>query len=524
MMRSHRCGELRAEHIGQDVELAGWAWRQRDHGGLVFVDLRDSSGLAQVVISPEVAGDIHNHAHAIRNEYVLRVKGRVRRRPEGTANPNLPTGEVEIEVHRLEILNECKTLPFLIDEGPEPSENLRFRHRYLDLRRPSVQNHLVARNRIVSHIRSFLDHEGFIDVETPVLNRSTPEGARDYLVPSRVNPGSFYALPQSPQLFKQILMVAGFDRYYQIVKCFRDEDLRADRQPEFTQVDLEMSFVSEEDVMGLTEAMIRHVFRQLLEKEIGEIPRLPFRDALERFGSDKPDLRFGLELRDMADLVRNSSFKVFLDTLGRGGRVKAICVPGISGYSRKDMDVLTEEAQGYGAKGLAWIRVKDTGFESPIAKFFPEETLKAMAARMEATAGDTMLFVADQPAVVAETLSRLRGSLARRLGLIPEGEYRFAWVTEFPLLEWDEELGRHQAMHHPFTAPVDEDLERLESGRREDLDAVRARAYDLVLNGFEVGGGSIRVHRADVQERMLGVLRIGPEEARDKFGFLLEAL
>ncbi len=539
MKRTHACVDLRAEHIGQQVTLAGWAWRRRDHGGVIFIDLRDRSGITQIVFNPEGAEghdaemhgthdemhSIHERAHSIRNEFVLLIKGVVRRRPEGTENASLPTGQIEVLAHHLKILNESKPLPFLIDEGPEPSEALRLKHRYLDLRRPSIQKNLLIRNRVVSLVRNFLSKQNFIDIETPVLNKSTPEGARDYLVPSRVNPGHFYALPQSPQLFKQILMVAGFERYYQVVKCFRDEDLRADRQPEFTQIDLEMTFVDEEDVIELTSAMIRLVFKDVLGVEVGDIANLSYHEAIERFGTDKPDLRFGMELKDMADIVRESSFKVFLDALASGGVVKAICAPGIAGYSRKQMDDLTADAQSYGAKGLAWIKVKDAGFDSPIAKFFQAETLKAMAERLGASDGDIMLFVADKAGTTAETLGRLRVMLGQRLNLIPENEYCFTWVTGFPLLEWDEELGRYQAMHHPFTAPFEADIATLMSENAGDnLGSLRARSYDLVLNGCEIGGGSIRIHQKNLQQKMLKVLGIAEKEADAKFGFLLEAL
>ncbi|MBI5143037.1 MAG: aspartate--tRNA ligase [Nitrospirae bacterium] len=522
MKRTHTCGALRVEHVDQEVKLTGWAWRRRDHGGLVFVDLRDRTGVVQVVISPETAPEAHAAAHDVRNEFVLHITGRVRHRPDGTENPAIATGLVEVEASALVVLNESKALPFLIDEGPEPSESLRLKHRYLDLRRPSVQKRLFMRSAVASAIRRHLDGEGFIEVETPVLNKSTPEGARYYLVPSRVNPGCFFALPQSPQLFKQILMIAGFERYFQIVKCFRDEDLRADRQPEFTQVDLEMSFVDENDVMAVTEGMIREAFRSVHGIDVGAIPRMTFRDAMDRFGSDKPDTRFALEIRDMCDLAGQSGFKVFLDTVSSGGQVRAICVPGITGYSRKEMDTLTAEAQGYGAKGLAWIRVKEGGFESPITKFFTPEILQGMAERLDAFEGDTMLFVADSPKIVADTLGKLRLSLGARLGLIPEKTFKFLWVTDFPLLEWDEEEKRWQAMHHPFTSPMEADMAKFMSG--EDMGSIRARAYDLVLNGFEIGGGSIRIHRSDVQSRMFELLGIGDEEARAKFGFMLDAL
>jgi aspartyl-tRNA synthetase len=530
MVRDKGCGEFRESDIGSVKGLAGWVFRRRDHGGLIFVDLRDRSGLVQVVFSPDVSGEAHGLAHDLRGEYVIAVTGEVRRRPEGTENPNLPTGMVELYAKSLTVLNESSPLPFPMEEAADASESLRLKYRYLDLRRPELQHNLITRHRVTKLIRDHLDEQDFLEIETPMLTKSTPEGARDYLVPSRLNPGHFYALPQSPQLFKQILMVSGLERYFQIVKCFRDEDLRADRQPEFTQVDLEMSFVEREDIMGLVEGMIRRIFKDVLGKDI-EVPfqRLGFRESMERFGNDKPDLRFGLELKDMADLAKNGSFKVFLDALESGGRVKAMNGKGMAGLSRKEIDILTDEAKAFGAKGLAWIKVKN-GFESPIAKFFPEEILRQMAERLEASEGDMMLFVADREKIVHDVLSRMRLELGKSLNLMAP-VFTFAWITDFPLFEWDEEEGRYQAMHHPFTSPVDEDREALFSldpselrTQNPRLSSLRAKAYDIVLNGYEIGGGSIRIHSRDVQGKMFEVLGISGEEAKMKFGFLLDAL
>jgi aspartyl-tRNA synthetase len=502
------------------MRLAGWVFRRRDHGGLIFIDLRDRSGLVQVVFSPDVSGEAHRLAHDLRGEFVIAVEGEVRHRPEGTENASLPTGIVELYVSRLTVLNEAATLPFPMEEAAEASEALRLKYRYLDLRRPELRQNLITRHRVTKAIRDYLDALTFIEIETPMLTKSTPEGARDYLVPSRLNPGFFYALPQSPQLFKQILMVAGLERYFQIARCFRDEDLRADRQPEFTQVDLEMSFVDRDDIIALTEGMMKKVFRDVLDTDIEpSFERLSFRESMERFGNDKPDLRFGLELKDMADLAKMGSFKVFLDALSSGGRVKAINGKGMAGMSRKELDVLTEEARSFGAKGLAWIKVKN-GFESPIAKFFPTEVLKKMAERLDASEGDVMLFVADRERVVHDVLSRMRLELGKKLDLIQPG-FRFVWIVDFPLLEWDEDEGRFQAMHHPFTAPLDEDLAKLGSAQQGEI---KAKAYDIVLNGYEIGGGSIRIHRKDLQNKMLGALGITEEDARMKFGFLLDAL
>jgi aspartyl-tRNA synthetase len=532
-MRTHSCGEVSETDLGSKIRIVGWTNKWRDHGGVVFIDLRDRSGVVQVVFSPEIDVEIHKAAHKIRNEFVLQVEGEVRERPEGTVNTSIPTGKVEVVARAFTVLNECKPLPFMVDDDTDASETLRYRHRYLDLRRPVIQQNMFIRHRATKAFREYLDGQGFIDIETPVLTKSTPEGARDYLVPSRTNPGHFFALPQSPQIFKQILMVSGFERYYQIVRCFRDEDLRADRQPEFTQVDLEMSFVKRDDVMAVTEGMIKKVFADTIGVELKEpFQHLTYQDAMDRFGCDKPDLRFGLELNDVSDIVKESSFKVFLDTVNKGGIVKGLNAKGLAGYSRKDLDDLTKDVQGYGAKGLAWIKVK-SGFESPIAKFFEEGSLKALAERLGAENGDLMLFVADKAVVANDCLARLRNEMGKRFGLIKDGVYAFAWITDFPLVEWNEDEKRFEAMHHPFTSPMEEDMEKFMSvdGRgapadkgRSPLQDIRAESYDIVLNGYEIGGGSIRIHKKDVQDRMFQLLNISSEEAGAKFGFLLEAL
>jgi aspartyl-tRNA synthetase len=531
-MRTHACGEVQESDIGSEIRIVGWTNKWRDHGGVVFIDLRDRSGVVQVVFSPEVDIEIHKAAHKIRNEFVLQVEGEVRARPEGTVNLSIPTGKVEIIARAFSVLNECKPLPFMVEDDTDASESLRYRHRYLDLRRPVIQQNLLIRHRAARAFREYLDARGFVDIETPVLTKSTPEGARDYLVPSRTNPGHFFALPQSPQIFKQILMVSGLERYYQIVRCFRDEDLRADRQPEFTQVDLEMSFVKRDDVMAVTEGMLKKVFADTIGVELNDpFQHLTYAEALERFGSDKPDLRFGLELRDVSDIVNKSSFKVFLDTIEKGGIVKGLNAKGLAGYSRKDLDDLTKDVQDYGAKGLAWIKVK-SGFESPIAKFFEEELLTVLAERLGAENGDLMLFVADKPAVANDCLARLRNEMGKRLGLLKEGVYTFAWITDFPLFEWNEDEKRFEAMHHPFTSPMEEDMERfmavdsstLPDFSTSELSSIRAQSYDIVLNGYEIGGGSIRIHKKDVQDKMFQLLNITPEEADAKFGFLLDAL
>jgi len=521
MKRTHSCGELRKRDIGQKVTLMGWVNRRRDHGGLIFIDLRDREGITQIVFNPAIDPDLHERAHDLRAEYVLSVEGTVNPRPEGTENPNLPTGEIEVLINKMEILNISKALPFMIEDNRDISENLRLKYRFLDLRRPGIQKNLILRHRVTKAVRGFLDSNGFIDIETPFLTRSTPEGARDYLVPSRVNPGLFYALPQSPQLFKQLLMISGFDRYYQIVRCFRDEDLRADRQPEFTQIDLEMSFVDREDIIDITEGLMAYIFKETNGIEIDRpFPRLSYQEAIDRFGTDKPDLRYRLELKGISDLIADSEFKVFIDAIKNGGEVKGINAKGLGGISRKEVEELTERVKDYGAKGLAWMKVTDKGIESPITKFFSDDALKAIVQRLEGEAGDILLFVADSPKVVAETLGRLRGDIAKRLSLINDDEYRFVWILDFPLLEYNEDEKRFEPMHHPFTAPVDDDLPLLE----KEPSKVRAKAYDIVLNGHEIGGGSIRIHRKDIQEKMFRAINLGDEEGRAKFGFLLDAL
>ena len=526
MIRDKGCGEIKESDRGLTLTLSGWIFRRRDHGGLIFVDLRDRSGIVQVVFNPDVSGEAHELAHDLRSEYVISVSGEIRKRPDGTENLNIPTGMFEMYAKKLEVLNESSPLPFGIEDAGDASEALRLKYRYLDLRRPEMQRNLLIRHKVTKVIRDYFDEKGFLEIETPVLTKSTPEGARDYLVPSRLNPGYFYALPQSPQLFKQILMVSGFEKYFQIVRCFRDEDLRADRQPEFTQVDLEMSFTDREDVIKVIEGMMKKLFKDVMDIEIiTPFERLSFHESMERFGNDKPDLRFGLELKEMADLSQKGSFKVFLDALQSGGRVKAINGKGMANLSRREIDMLTEEAISFGAKGLAWIKVKN-GFESPIAKFFPEEILKEMAQRLEAEEGDLMLFVADKEKVVHDVLSRMRLEFGKRLNLIGAG-YKFVWITDFPLLEWNDEEGRFEAMHHPFTSPMDDDIEKMLTGdmnNKELLFSLRAKAYDIVLNGYEIGGGSIRIHRRDVQRKMFELLRISEEEAKVKFGFLLDAL
>jgi aspartyl-tRNA synthetase len=530
MLKEKGCAEIKETDIGKEITLAGWVYRRRDHGGLIFIDLRDRSGIVQVVFSPEVSQRAHELAHELRSEFVITVRGEIRKRPAGTENPNIPTGYLELAASEVRVLSKSEPLPFQIDEAMEAAESLRLKYRFLDLRRPELQQNIILRHRVSKTIRDYLDREGFLEIETPMLTKSTPEGARDFLVPSRLNPGNFYALPQSPQLFKQILMISGFERYFQIVRCFRDEDLRADRQPEFTQVDLEASFVEMEDILSLTEGLLKEVFRRTLDIELNvPFPRISFKEAMERYGSDKPDTRFGLELVDMADLAQKGQFKVFLDALEKGGRVKAINGKGMARLSRSEIDMLTEEVKALGAKGLAWIKIKD-GFESPIVKFFPEDILRQMAQRLKADVGDMMLFVADKEEVVHSVLGRLRLELGRRLALIKDG-FNLIWVVDFPLFEWSSDERRFQAMHHPFTSPVDEDQDLLFSVKEDDfrnphsvLSKIRSKAYDIVINGYEVGGGSIRIHRPDIQEQVFRILGIPQEEARQKFGFLLDAL
>ena len=521
MRRTNTCGQLGAADVGREVVLMGWVLRRRDHGGVIFVDLRDREGITQVVFNPELAPEAHARAEAIRSEFVLGVRGQVRNRPEGMVNPNLATGAIEIMASELKILNPAQTPPFLIEDIVEVSEGTRLKHRHIDLRRPRLQSNLIMRHRAAATVRNYLNGLGFLDLETPFLTKSTPEGARDYLVPSRVNPGMFYALPQSPQLFKQLFMIAGFDRYYQIVRCFRDEDLRADRQPEFTQIDLEMSFVGEEDVMAVAEGMMAALFQEILEMPLSTpFPRLSYADAVGRYGLDKPDTRFALELKEVSDIVGGSGFKVFADAVGKGGIVKALNAKGGSEMSRKEIDDLTAFVAVYRAKGMAWIKVRADGWQSPIAKFFTEAEKKTLAARIDMQAGDLVFFVADQPVVVNEALGHLRNHLGEKFGLIDAKRYDFVWVTRFPMFEYDETEKRYQALHHPFTAPFEEDYDKLES----DPLKVNSRAYDLVLNGFEVGGGSIRIHQRALQERIFKALGMDEASYEEKFGFLLSAL
>ena len=521
MRRSHHCRELTAETIGRDVVLMGWIQRRRDHGGVIFVDLRDREGITQVVFNPAVSVAVHEKAQVLRNEYVIAVRGKVAHRPEGMTNPHLFTGAIEVLVTELKILNAALTPAFMIEDQVDASETIRLQYRHLDLRRPQLQKNLILRHKATASIRRFLDSQGFLDIETPVLTRSTPEGARDYLVPSRVNPGTFFALPQSPQIFKQLLMIAGFDRYYQIVKCFRDEDLRADRQPEFTQIDMEMSFVGEEDVMAVSEGLMATVFKETLDIDLSlPFERLTYADAIQRFGLDKPDLRFGLELGEISDIVATSNFKVFADVVKNGGIVKALNAKGCSHFSRKEIDDLTAYVAVYRAKGMAWIKVREEGWQSPIAKFFSEEEKAALAERLDMAPGDIVFFVADQPKVVNESLGHLRNHLGRKLGLIDPKAFRLVWITHFPMMEYDDNEKRYEALHHPFTAPLEEDF----AGLATAPEKVRSRAYDLVLNGTEIGGGSMRIHQPEVQNAVFQALGLPEAEYREKFGFLLDAL
>ncbi|MBI3626004.1 MAG: aspartate--tRNA ligase [Candidatus Rokubacteria bacterium] len=518
--RSHTCGELRPQHVGQTVTLMGWAFRRRDHGGLIFVDLRDRNGLTQCVFNPATAPVAHARAQEVRSEFVLAVVGAVQHRPPGTENPKLPTGEVEVQVSEVKILSESKPLPFPLEEEVEVDEAVRLKYRYLDLRRPAVYRNFVIRDQVCRAVRDYLHAHGFLEVETPFLTRSTPEGARDFLVPSRLTRGSFYALPQSPQLFKQLLMVAGVERYFQIVRCFRDEDLRRDRQPEFTQIDIETSFLDRDEFLPIIEGMLAEVFKRVRGIEIPTpFPRLTYEEAIARFGSDKPDLRVGLELADCSDVFRAAEFQAFAQVVTAGGVVKGLRSPGGGGMSRKELDELVEMAKSFGAKGLVWAKVTPDGVQSPAARFL-EPLRPALLSRLGAGPGDLLLLVADQMPLAATVLGRLRQELAQRLSLIPPDQFRMVWVIDFPLVEWSEEERRWNAVHHPFTAPRDEDLSLLDT----DPGRARAKAYDLVINGQEAAGGSLRIHQLSVQEKLFKLLGIAPQEARARFGFLLEAL
>ncbi|SHH75291.1 aspartate--tRNA ligase [Desulfofustis glycolicus] len=522
MRRTHHCNELGIGHVGEKVILMGWVLRRRDHGGVIFIDLRDREGITQVVFNPEINPAVHEKAHRLRSEWVIAVSGVVDPRPGDMANPKLATGEIEVLIDQLFILNTSETPPFPLDEDKEVSDGLRLQYRYLDLRKPEMTANLIARHRAVQSIRGYLNARGFLDIETPMLTKSTPEGARDYLVPSRVNPGRFFALPQSPQLFKQLLMVAGLDRYYQIVKCFRDEDLRADRQPEFTQIDMELSFVDEEQVIEIVEGMIDALFRETIGRDVQPpFKRISYDEAMSRYGTDRPDTRFAMELVDLTEIAAGCEFKVFRSAVDGGGTVRALNAKGCGRFTRKELDDLTDYALQFGAKGLAWVKIKEGGeWQSPIAKFFSAEERQRIAAALDAQVDDLLFFGADKNATVFQVLGELRIELVRRLDLLDATVFRFVWVTDFPLLAYDDKEKRFQALHHPFTAPRDEDIEKLAT----DPGAVYSRAYDLVLNGTEIGGGSIRIHQRDVQMKVLQALSISDDEAREKFGFLLRAL
>lgn len=521
MKRTHRCGELLTENIGETVTVMGWVQKQRNKGGIIFVDLRDRAGILQVIFEESDCGaENFTKAEKLRSEFVVAVTGRVEKRA-GAVNENLATGEIEVRATQIRILSEAQTPPFPIEADCKTKEELRLKYRYLDLRRPDLQKNLILRSKIVTVLRNFMAEEEFLEVETPILQKSTPEGARDYLVPSRVHPGSFYALPQSPQLFKQLLMCSGFDRYFQIAKCFRDEDLRADRQPEFTQADLEMSFVDVEDVIDVTERMVAKVCKEAIGLEVSlPIQRMTWKEAMNRFGSDKPDTRFGMELTDVSEVVKDCGFGVFTSALENGGSVSGINVKGQAGMPRKKIDALVEFAKGYGAKGLAYLSVQQDGTcKSSFAKFMKEEELKALVDAMGGENGDLLLFAADRQKIVWSVLGALRCELAKQLGLIDNDKFEFLWVTEFPLLEWSDEENRYVAMHHPFTMPMEEDLDMIDT----DPGKVRAKAYDIVLNGVELGGGSVRIFQEDVQEKMFEVLGFTKEQAWERFGFLLSA-
>ncbi|ARK23524.1 aspartate--tRNA ligase [Sporosarcina sp. P37] len=519
MKRTHYCGNLSEKQIGEEVTLQGWVQKRRDLGGLIFIDVRDRAGIVQTVFNPDISKEALEIAETLRNEYVVEITGLVIEREERTKNKNIATGAIEVQVVDVKIINEAKNPPFTIEDETDVGEETRLKYRYLDLRRPELARVFKMRSDITKTVRNFLDDEGFLEVETPILTKSTPEGARDYLVPSRVHEGEFYALPQSPQLFKQLLMVSGFDRYYQIARCFRDEDLRADRQPEFTQIDMEMSFMSIEDILELNERLIKKIMKDVKQVDV-ETPfkRIPYDEAMSRFGSDKPDTRFGMELTDVSELVKDSSFKVFAGAVEAGGQVKLINVKGAADkYSRKDIDALGEFAKVYGAKGMAWLKVTEDGFNGPIAKFFDGEIGEALKAAGQGESGDLFLFGADKKSVVADSLGALRLKLGKDLELIDQSKYNFLWVTDWPLFEYDEEDGRYYAAHHPFTMPAD--VEELKTSP----ETVKAQAYDLVLNGYELGGGSLRIYQREVQEAMFKALGFTEEQAREQFGFLLDA-
>ncbi|NDL67609.1 aspartate--tRNA ligase [Anaerotalea alkaliphila] len=522
LKRTRYCANVGEELIGSQVTVMGWVQKRRDLGGVVFVDLRDRTGLLQIVFDMETIGaEGFKKAEHIRSEFVIAVEGMVEKRDPETVNPNIPTGILEVRASGLRILSEAETPPFMIEENSKVKEELRLKYRYLDLRRPDLQRNMMLRHQVANLSRNFLNDQGFLDIETPMLTKSTPEGARDYLVPSRVHGGHFYALPQSPQIFKQLLMLSGYDKYYQITKCFRDEDLRADRQPEFTQIDMELSFVDVDDVIGVNEALLQKMFKDAIGVEVPlPIERLTYQDAMDRFGSDKPDLRFGMELVDVSDVVRDCGFKVFDGAIGAGGSVRGINAKGCGDFPRRQIDALGEAAVEYGAKGMAWIAINEDGtYKSAITKFLREETVEAIVAKLEGKPGDLLLFCADNNEVVYNTLGNLRLDLAEKLELLDKNTFKFVWVTDFPLLEYNKEHKRYVAKHHPFTMPMEEDLHLLETAP----EMVRAKAYDIVLNGNEIGGGSIRIHQRDIQEKMFAALGFSKEEAYERFGFLLNA-
>lgn len=532
MLKNHSCGELRSEHIGQKVKLAGWVHRRRDHGGIIFIDLRDVKGITQLVFNPEIARDAHESATELRSEFVIQIEGEVSKRPSGTENRNLPTGEIEIIVSNLNILNSSKTPPFYINEEVDVDENLLLKYRYLHLRRQKMQENIILRHKVVKFMRGFLDSKGFIEIETPILMKSTPEGARDYLVPSRLQPGKFYALPQSPQQLKQLLMVAGFEKYYQVARCFRDEDSRADRQPEFTQLDIEMSFIDENDIISLLEEMFTSLIETLKPeiKLIKPFPRLKYADVMEKYGTDKPDIRFGMEIKEITDIVKSSEFMVFRNVIQNSGTIKGICLPGCAGYTHKQTDELIATAKGFGAKGLITIAYSDTcdreytnlsmdKIKSVVAKYLTVEQLKEIAYRLEAKPGDLVLIVAESYELTNKILSALRVEMGNRLGLIDANQFAFLFVEDFPLFEYNKDMKRWDSMHHPFTAPADSDLALLDT----DPGKVRARHYDIVCNGYELSSGSIRIHNSGLQEKIFGILGYTKEEARNRFGQLLDA-
>ena len=519
--RTHSCGTISAEQVGQEVVLCGWVERRRDHGGLIFIDLRDRSGVVQIVASPDHNMESFHKAEDVRNEFVLCVRGKITERDADAVNPNLPTGQFEMYCEELRVLNSSKTPPFYIQDDVDVDENIRLKYRYLDLRRPEMQRNLMLRHKVTKAMRDFFDNHDFMEIETPMLTKSTPEGARDYLVPSRVNAGTFYALPQSPQIFKQILMVAGYEKYFQIVRCFRDEDLRADRQPEFTQLDIEMSFINEEDILTMLEQMVAHVFKTTMGKDLVlPMPRITWDEAMDKYGSDKPDLRFDMAFTDVTEYVKDTEFKVFRSVIDNGGVVKGIVVPGDAGIPRRELDDLVDYVGRYGAKGLAWACFNEDGsIKSQIMKFLGEDTIRNIGTAMNAQPGDLVLMIADKPATVAKALGELRLEMARRMNMIDEDLLAFTWVTDFPMFEYSEEDKRFVAMHHSFTMPREADLDKLET----DPGSVKAIAYDMVLNGVEIGGGSLRIYQSDIQERVFKAIGLSEEEAKSKFGFMLDA-